>query len=167
MPFDTSSLDSLDSAAVLKGIIVSHFVLTSFTLLGFGNDYLFYNSAYILLLFWSHRVRTEFEPIFFSLGVNGFGILMDVLVFATKYHSGLGGVVTFALVTGILNLLLRFISTVFLLRIYNERRQMQYQTWNDPSAVTASGPRVPGYEDFPGTATGAHDGANDTKPLPP
>lgn len=103
----------------LKAIFLIHMLLTVWPLQeGWAPQaYLYYNLVYLLTLIWAIHHKDSEEPVFMALAINLGTILMDIVTLGMHFPSQF----TFCAGIAIVNLLFRPVSSVFLLRIFNER----------------------------------------------
>jgi hypothetical protein len=111
--------------APIKAIFVSHFMLTTWALLGnwLPNAYLYYNSMLMITLLWSIHARDSHEPVLLAIILNFLSIVFDAITIGVYYDLDHNHAVWFGftLFITIANLLLRPISSLVMLRVYNER----------------------------------------------
>lgn len=79
--------------------------------------YVYYNLVYLFTLAWGIHHKDSEEPVFMALAINLSAIIMDIVTLAMNFP------VTFTFCAGmmIVHLLIRPVSSIFLLRIFNER----------------------------------------------
>jgi len=109
----------------IKGTFVLHFMLITWALITtdwMPKIFIFYNTFFFLSLFWSLGAPQNPEPVQLSAIINLLSILLDLLCIATnysRYHflDWFG----FSIFLLIINLIVRAITSIVLLRIYNDR----------------------------------------------
>uniref|UniRef100_A0A914UTZ2 Type-1 angiotensin II receptor-associated protein n=1 Tax=Plectus sambesii TaxID=2011161 RepID=A0A914UTZ2_9BILA len=137
-PFDILPRN-LDHQAMLRAVFACHFILTSIALLGTWPSiaYVFYNAFFLAGLLWASTVPAANSelPLLKCLFVDGVAVALDILVMCSSYgadslheRSGFEG---FALFAAIVQLLLRPLTLLVLLRIRNERMRLRYENWDD------------------------------------
>ncbi|XP_064459524.1 type-1 angiotensin II receptor-associated protein-like [Ornithodoros turicata] len=104
---------------VLKVIFFLHLFLTVWPLIEFWSPYayMYYNLLFLLMLLWGIHLKESEEPIFMALVINFGAILLDIIILALRFPP------TFTFCAGmcILNLILRPVTCIYLLRLFNER----------------------------------------------
>ncbi|XP_063985084.1 uncharacterized protein LOC135166602 [Diachasmimorpha longicaudata] len=106
----------------LKVIFAIHLVLTSCGLQGHWcpQSALFYNLLFFGCLLWAvHNIESD-EPVQFALCINFIAIFLDIIVLAIYFPDNWGAE-KFSGAVMIINLLVRVITTVSLLRIGQAR----------------------------------------------
>lgn len=161
---------NLDTNGTLRGVYVAHFLLVTITLFGnFGGAttaYAFYNALFLLSLLWAMNTTDNEFALTKALFVNVAAIVFDIVVLS-GYESS-----WFPLVTGIINLLFRLISSAMLWRIRNDRGRQatdfNHANYQDPTPGFG-GPADYSYDMPPPATAGAGSGArvHDTKPIHP
>lgn len=103
----------------LKAIFLVHLLLTVWPLqeAWAPQAYLYYNLIYLMMLAWAIHHKDSEEPVFMALAINLGTILMDIVTLGMHFPRQF----TFCAGIAIVNLLFRPVSSVFLLRIFNER----------------------------------------------
>ncbi|EEC07596.1 conserved hypothetical protein [Ixodes scapularis] len=103
----------------LKAIFLLHLLLSLWPLQErwAPQAYLYYNLVYLLTLAWAIHNKDSEEPVFMALAINLGSIIMDIITLAMSFPSTF----TFCAGMAIVLLLFRPISSILLLRIFNER----------------------------------------------
>ena len=114
-----------------------------------------YNTLFLLSIFWSLHCPDSDDAIFMSSSINVISILFDAIVIGIHYGSASS--TSFSTFMVIVNLLLRPITSLILLRFYNERGRMSSINFSGlpvfGASTSAGETRVPGasrasYEDL-------------------
>ncbi|KAL3197011.1 hypothetical protein MRX96_014861 [Rhipicephalus microplus] len=109
----------------LKAIFLVHLLLTVWPLqeAWAPQAYLYYNLIYLLMLAWAIHHKDSEEPVFMALAINLGTILMDIVTLGMHFPPPVHILRWFHKIISIaiVNLLFRPVSSVFLLRIFNER----------------------------------------------
>lgn len=131
--------------APLKVIFFIHFVLTAWAMqiAWLPPSYFYYNLLLLLLIVWGIHSRDSEEPVFMALVVNVASIIMDTISICIFYNNGYFHTLRFAIVMSIFNVVVRPVSSIILLRLFNERSG-RYSTFGIPGLNFGRGP----YEDI-------------------
>lgn len=113
-----------------------------------------YNTLFLLTIFWSLHCPDSDDAIFMSSALNVLSILLDAIIIGIYYGVSTNAFSTFML---IVNLLLRPITSLILLRFYNERGRLSSINFSGlpvfGASTSAGESRIPGasrasYEDL-------------------
>ncbi|XP_023220915.1 type-1 angiotensin II receptor-associated protein-like [Centruroides sculpturatus] len=131
--------------APLKVVFFLHFLLTTWALQidWLPPSYGYYNLVFLLLIIWSIHYRDSEEPVFMALVVDVAAIILDMISISIYFNHANSHTMRFAIVMSIANIVIRPISAIILLRIYNERSG-RYSTFSIPGLNFGRGP----YEDI-------------------
>lgn len=130
----------------IKGTFVSHFMLITWALITtdwMPTVFLLYNAFFFLALFWSLATPQNSEPVQLAAIINLLSILLDLMCIATNYgryhfQDWFG----FSLFLLIINLILRGITSIVLLRIYNDRND-RFGTYGGAGVFGSGSDRAP------------------------
>lgn len=161
----------------LKAIFFLHLFLSVWPLEEYWapSAYLYYNLAFLLMLLWGIHHKESEEPVFMALVTNLGSILLDIVTLSLRFPPSF----TFCAGMSILNLILRPVTSIYLMRLFNDRGG-RYADLGIPSfgGAAAAGGRGQ-YDDIDrpttqsvpktGIDTGSpgHDYASDGGPMPP
>ncbi|XP_043279189.1 uncharacterized protein [Venturia canescens] len=107
----------------LKVIFTIHLILTTWGMQGFWcpKSVMFYNLLFFICLLWAiHNIESD-EPLQFALFINVLSILFDVVTLAVSFPSASGASEKFSAAIMIINMLVRLVTSGFLLRIGQAR----------------------------------------------
>ncbi|CAG2170292.1 unnamed protein product [Oppiella nova] len=121
------ALQALNEAP-LKAVFLGHFMLICWCLIGnwLPASYMFYNTFFMLCLLWSMHSRDSHDPILIATLINLLSIILDAITIGVYYDDAHNRPCM-----AITNLMLRPITSLVLLRIYNERNG-RYSTFGFP-----------------------------------
>ncbi|XP_054153019.1 type-1 angiotensin II receptor-associated protein-like [Oppia nitens] len=119
--------------APLKAVFLGHFMLISWCLVGswLPNSFLFYNTFFMICLLWSMHARDNHEPLLLAILINILSIVIDAISIGIYYEPNHAPWFGFSLFMAITNLLLRPITSLVMLRVFNERSG-RYSTFGFP-----------------------------------
>lgn len=106
-------------------------------------SYAYYNLAFLMLLIWCIHYRDSEEPVFMALVVDVASIILDMISICIYFNHANSHTMRFSIVMSIANIVVRPLSAILLLRIYNERSG-RYSTFSIPGLNFGRGP----YEDI-------------------
>lgn len=137
--------------APLKGIFFIHFLFSTWAIQAswLPGSYFYYNIVLLVVLLWSLHNKDSEEPVIMAFGVNILSIFLDVISVAIYYPRAHDySEVHFSAAMFIINLLLRPVTSVLLVKVYNERSG-RYNNLGFPGFGIGRGP----YEDIDQPAT--------------
>lgn len=114
----------MESGNVLKVIFGVHLTLVSLGIQGYWSpdSYFFYNLLFHLVILWAIHCKDNVEPVQIAIAINVLAIFLDIITLAgffptSNRHAG----EKFSAAMAIINLLIRPVSTFYLIRNYNQR----------------------------------------------
>lgn len=103
-----------------KLIFFCHFILTVWTAeINFPFVYLWYNTFFLITLLWALAHKDLEEPYFFAVCINAISVVFDAVLIGI-YYQGISQSI-WSTLNAILQLIVRPITTIILIRYYNER----------------------------------------------
>ncbi|XP_017782674.1 PREDICTED: type-1 angiotensin II receptor-associated protein isoform X2 [Nicrophorus vespilloides] len=107
----------------LKAIFCIHFIFTIFSTIGSWapTAYLFYNFLLLILILWSLQNKESEDPVQLAFSINVISIILDVFVLALWFPDSHNGAARFSAAMGILLLIVRPFTTVYIMHMLRER----------------------------------------------